>query len=52
MDPRARVVIATADIQSSTKALTQAAGAAGFVAKPLTPTEVVEVVNAALQGDV
>ena len=52
MDPAARVVIATADIQSSTKALTQADGAAGFVAKPLVATEVVQVVNAALQGDV
>src|SRR5580698_471246 len=33
MDPKARVVIATADIQSSTRTLTADAGASGFVSK-------------------
>jgi two-component system, chemotaxis family, chemotaxis protein CheY len=51
MDPHARVVIATADIQSSTRTLTHEAGAAGFVAKPLSSAEVLKVVDAALQGD-
>ncbi len=51
LDPRARVVIATADIQSSTQVLTKAAGALGFIAKPLLAGEVVKVVDAALQGE-
>ncbi|HEY3964581.1 MAG TPA: response regulator [Planctomycetaceae bacterium] len=51
LDPHARVVIATADIQSSTQTLTKAAGSKGFVTKPLQADEVVKVVNAALQGE-
>jgi len=52
LDARACVVIATADIQSSTRALTREAGACGFVTKPLTADQVVAAVNAALRGDV
>ena len=37
MDANARVVIATADIQISTRTLTRAAGASGFITKPLAP---------------
>jgi two-component system chemotaxis response regulator CheY len=51
MDSQARVVIATADIQSSTRTLTQAAGARGYVTKPLVANEVVHAVDAALRGD-
>jgi two-component system, chemotaxis family, chemotaxis protein CheY len=51
MDSQARVVIATADIQSSTRTLTQAAGARGFITKPLVAKEVVHAVDAALRGD-
>jgi two-component system chemotaxis response regulator CheY len=51
MDPQARVVIATADIQSSTQVITNAAGAVGFVTKPLQTDEVVRVVDAALEGE-
>jgi two-component system chemotaxis response regulator CheY len=50
VDPSARVVMATADIQSSTRELAAAAGAIGFVSKPLTPDAVLGAVNAALQG--
>ncbi len=50
LDPRARVIIATADIQTSTKALTSAAGALGFVSKPLQANELVKVVESALLG--
>lgn len=50
MDPAARVVIATADIQSSTQVLTKAGGAVGFVAKPLQGPEVIRIVTAALSG--
>ena len=50
MDPSARVVIATADIQSSTRTLTHTAGACGFVVKPLAADQVLAAVTAALHG--
>jgi CheY-like chemotaxis protein len=50
IDPAAKVVIATADIQSSTRMLTTAAGAVGFIAKPLSKTEVAGAVALALHG--
>jgi two-component system chemotaxis response regulator CheY len=52
LDPAAAVVIATADIQSSTRTLTRESGACGFVTKPLTPADVLNAVNAALKGGV
>ncbi len=51
MDARARVVIATADIQSSTRTLTHDAGAAGFITKPLAADQLLTAIKAALQGD-
>lgn len=51
MDAHARVVIATADIQASTRALTQAGGARGFVTKPLAADALLHAVQAALEGD-
>ena len=51
MDAQARVVIATADIQSSTRTLTKEAGACGFITKPLAEEQVITAVNAALRGD-
>jgi two-component system chemotaxis response regulator CheY len=51
MDPTARVVMATADVQTSTKTLSAAAGAVGFVLKPLTPATVLRAVDAALAAE-
>ncbi len=48
MDPSAVVVMATADVQSSTRTLAEAGGAAGFVAKPLIGEAVLRAVDAAL----
>jgi len=48
MDPAARVVIVTADIQRSSQEMAAEAGAAGFVTKPLTPDQVLNAVDAAL----
>lgn len=48
LDPQARVVIATADIQNSTRALAAAGGACGYVTKPFDPPQVLDAVNAAL----
>jgi two-component system, chemotaxis family, chemotaxis protein CheY len=48
MDPDARVVMATADAQSSTRTLSEAGGAVGFVLKPLARESILRAVDAAL----
>jgi two-component system chemotaxis response regulator CheY len=50
MDPAARVVIVTADIQLSTRTMTKEGGARGFVVKPLTSETLLLAVTEALQG--
>ncbi len=51
LDPAARVVMATADVQASTRSLAEAAGAVGFVGKPLAADPVLRAVAAALTGE-
>lgn len=48
MDQQARVVVASADIQSSTRKMVDEAGAVGFINKPFVTEQVVMVVKAAL----
>ena len=50
MDERARIIVATADIQTSTKAMTEAEGATAFVTKPFVGERILETVNAVLEG--
>lgn len=50
MDAGAVVVMATADVQSSTRTLAAAGGASGFVVKPLATDAVLQAVDAALVG--
>jgi len=50
MDPAARVIIATADIQTAVRAEAHAAGAVGFVSKPFQPQEILATVKSAV-GD-
>jgi two-component system, chemotaxis family, chemotaxis protein CheY len=50
IDPAARVVMATADVQSSTRELALAGGAVGFVTKPLNSDVVLAAVAAAVEG--
>ena len=50
MDPQARVIAATADIQSSTRVMVRESGAAGFISKPFVEDHVIEAVNAVLAG--
>jgi two-component system chemotaxis response regulator CheY len=50
MDPAAVLVMATADVQTSTRTLAEAGGAVGFVIKPLTAEAVLRAVDAALVG--
>jgi two-component system chemotaxis response regulator CheY len=48
MDPKALVIVATADIQSSTRLMVNEAGALAFINKPFVPEDVVAAVEAAL----
>ena len=50
IDTDARVVIASADIQSSTRILAEEAGACALVNKPLVAAEVLQAVEKALAG--
>jgi len=50
MDPDARVVVASADVQSSTRQEAQAAGAVGFINKPFVREQVLETVSNILAG--
>ncbi len=51
LDPQARVVVATADIQSQTQAMAKEGGAVGYLEKPFTPDRVIQAVDAALKGE-
>src|SRR5829696_4692717 len=48
MDPKALVVVASADIQSSTRKMVDEAGALGFIHKPFVAESVLATVEAAL----
>jgi two-component system chemotaxis response regulator CheY len=50
MDAQARVIVASADIQSSTHAMVKEAGAVAFITKPFLSAQVIQAVNAALEG--
>jgi two-component system, chemotaxis family, chemotaxis protein CheY len=51
MDPSVRVIVVSADIQTSSRELVQAAGAAAFLNKPVAPGQVVKVVAEVMAGD-
>lgn len=48
MDSKALVVVASADIQSSTRSMADEAGALGFINKPFVTEQVIAAVEAAL----
>jgi two-component system chemotaxis response regulator CheY len=50
MDPKALVVVASADIQSSTRKMVDEAGALGFINKPFVPEQVIAAVESASGG--
>lgn len=52
INPDARVIVATADIQNSTRDRARAAGAAAFVNKPLNRELLADAVSAVLGGGV
>ncbi len=48
MDPQVRAVVASADIQSSTRQMADEAGALGFINKPFVAEQVIAAVKSAL----
>ena len=50
LDPNVRVIVATADIQTSTRDQVRGAGASAFVNKPVNRKELAQVVTTVLQG--
>src|SRR5262245_38092839 len=50
MDPLARVIIVSADVQTSSREMVQAAGAAGFLNKPVEPSQVIDMVAHVIEG--
>jgi two-component system, chemotaxis family, chemotaxis protein CheY len=50
LDPSARVIVATADIQTSTKDDARKAGAMGLINKPVDREELSKVLGAVLEG--
>jgi|SRR5580704_594634 two-component system chemotaxis response regulator CheY len=49
IDPEIRVVVASADIQASTRAMVEEAGATAFINKPFDVDRVLKAVSAALK---
>jgi two-component system chemotaxis response regulator CheY len=50
LDPAARVIVMSADIQTSSRDMVQAGGAAAFINKPAAPGQVVAMVDQVLKG--
>jgi two-component system, chemotaxis family, chemotaxis protein CheY len=50
LDPYARVLVVSADVQSSSHELVQEAGAKGFVNKPFDRVEILNALQAAVTG--
>jgi len=48
IDPNARVIIASADIQDQTRDMVNEAGANAFVNKPLSPDKVLDALNSVM----
>lgn len=50
VDSGANVIVASADIQASTRAMAEAAGACGYLTKPFAADEVLKIVGRVLAG--
>jgi two-component system chemotaxis response regulator CheY len=49
IDPEARVIVVSADVQSSSHAMARENGASGFVIKPFNREQILTAVSAALE---
>ena len=50
LDPKARVVVVSADVQQSSQELVHAAGAVGFINKPVDSERVLSLVRGLVEG--
>lgn len=50
IDPKAKVIVVSADVQSSSRDMVQAAGASGFINKPASPGEIVAMIEQVMKG--
>ena len=50
LDPNARVIVVSADVQESSQQLVHAAGASGFLVKPVDREQVISLVRGVLEG--
>jgi len=50
LDPAARVIVFSADVQSSSQEMVQAAGASGFINKPIDRAHLIQAVRSVLEG--
>ncbi len=50
LDPEARVIVVSADVQTSSRDMVQAAGASGFLTKPAAPEALLAMVGRAFAG--
>jgi two-component system chemotaxis response regulator CheY len=50
LDPGARVVVMSADVQTSSRQMVQAAGASGFLTKPAAPDDLLAAIERACTG--
>ena len=50
IDPVARVIVISADVQTSSRDMVQAAGASGFINKPAPAGEIVAMIRQVLEG--
>lgn len=51
LDPLAKVLVASADIQSTTKEMVRQKGGIGFINKPFTEEHVLSAIKQAFEGD-
>ena len=50
LDPAARVIVVSADVQSSSQEMVQAAGASGFIIKPVDREQLLSAISRAFEG--
>jgi len=50
MDPLVKVIVVSADVQTSSRQMVQDGGAAGFINKPANPDQIVQMVEQVLKG--
>jgi two-component system, chemotaxis family, chemotaxis protein CheY len=50
MDPAARVIVVSADVQTSSQEMVERAGAAGFLTKPIDTEQVLTMVRSTLES--